>query len=87
MKISDEFTRQDIDRLLRRAADYYNVSQEWTVKMAWFSDNKHLSVYWVGARLEEDSYESTDDWWFMKEDGTWFSCEQWHAGEIDDGES
>ena len=83
MKISDQFTRQDIDRLLSRAADYYNVSQEWTIQMAWFGENEHLAVYWHSARLDEDSYETTDDWWFMKTDGTWFSCEQWHAGEVE----
>ena len=83
LRISDSFTRYDIERLLQRAANYYNVSQDWTIQMGWFSENQHLSVYWTGARLSEDSHEETDDWWFMKEDGTWFSCEQWHNGEVE----
>ena len=74
IKLKDSFTRQDIERLLKRAVNYYNVTQSWQVQMAWFGENKHLSVYWTTARLGEDSYDLTDDYWFMKEDGTWFSC-------------
>ena len=82
LRIRDEFTKHDIDRLLRKAADYFSVSQDWTIQMAWFGKNQHLSVYWTGARLSEDSHETTDDWWFMKADCTWFSCDQWHEGEV-----
>jgi hypothetical protein len=76
IKLQDSFTRTDVERLLRRATNYYNVTQSWTIKSIRWGEEKHLGIWWSGARLVEDSYDTTDDWWFLTEEGDWISGDQ-----------
>ncbi len=82
IEVLDIFNDHDLDRLFRKAIDYGS-RQSWAIQMAWFGENKHLAIYWMGSHLQEGC-EPVNDWWFMKKDGTWFSCEEYHAGKVEE---
>ena len=90
--VATEFTGHDIDRLLQKSANYYNLSQNWTVQMVDFSDHAGifytgtrprqmtLTVFWQGCLLEE-SVEGRDvHAWGKEIDAYWYMTEdgEWH---------
>ena len=80
MNKATRLTHNDLDRLVKRAANYYAIEQSYHIEM-WDEDGeKYLVVYWDGCLLDENveggagSFvwgKRINDYWHMTEDGEW----------------